>query len=320
MAEKKLLTQLKEEIRRRNYSYKTEKAYSQWIVRYVKFYGLKHPVEMDESHVVSYLNHLANKRNVSASTQNQALSAIVFLYKNILGKSLDKLDKLKRAKRTRHMPVVLSESEARDILAHVSGVHKLLISLLYGSGLRISEALRLRILDVDLGYNQILVRNGKGRKDRITMLPQSIKPDLRDQMDKVKNLHQRDIHRGFGETILPKALAVKYPNAPKEFKWQYLFPSKKRSVDPRSGIRHRYHISARDIRRSIRYAVKKCGIEKKVTPHTFRHSFATHLLKSGYDIRTVQELLGHKSVKTTMIYTHVLNRGGKGVKSPLDQK
>lgn len=320
MAEKKLLTQLKEEIRRRNYSYKTEKAYSQWIVRYVKFHGLKHPVEMDESHVVSFLNHLANKRNVAASTQNQALSAILFLYKNILGKSLDKLDKLKRAKRTRHMPVVLSESEARDILVHLSGVHKLLISLLYGSGLRISEALRLRILDIDLGYNQILVRNGKGRKDRITMLPQSIKSDLRDQMDKVKNLHQRDINRGFGETILPKALALKYPNAPKEFKWQYLFPSIKRSVDPRSGKRHRFHISARDIRRSIQYAVRKCGIEKKVTPHTFRHSFATHLLKGGYDIRTVQELLGHKSVKTTMIYTHVLNRGGKGVKSPLDKK
>lgn len=296
MAEKKLLIKLKEEIRRRNYSYKTEKAYSQWIVRYVKFHGLKHPVDMDESHVVSFLNHLANKRNVAASTQNQALSAILFLYKNILGKPLDKLDKLKRAKRSRHMPVVLSESEAFALLDYLSGVHKLVISLLYGAGLRISEALRLRILDIDFGYNQILVRNGKGRKDRITMLPESIKPALKDQIDKVKKLHQYDMNRGYGQTILPHALAVKYPNAPKELKWQYLFPSKKRSVDPRSGIRHRYHISARDIRRSIRCAVRKCEVEKKVTPHTFRHSFATHLLKNGYDIRTVQELLGHTSV------------------------
>lgn len=318
MKKKKLLTELKEEIRRRNYSYRTEKVYAQWIVRYVRFHGLKHPAQLNETHIVAFLNDLANQKNVAGSTQNQALSAIVFLYKHILNKPPENLDNLKRAKRSKHLPVVLSESEARSVINYLDGVQKLIVSLLYGAGLRISEALRLRILDIDFGYQQIMVRNGKGLRDRVTMMPESIKSDLINQIQKVKRLHQSDLEKGFGETILPKALAGKYPNGPKEFKWQYLFPSKKRTVDPRSGIRHRYHISARNVRRSVRVAVKQCSIEKKVSPHTFRHSFATHLLKNGYDIRTVQELLGHKSVKTTMVYTHVLNRGGKGVKSPLD--
>lgn len=318
MKKKKLLTRLKEEIRRRNYSYRTEVTYAQWIVRYVRFHGLKHPAELDETHIVAFLNDLANRKNVAASTQNQALSAIIFLYKHILKNPIENLDKLKRAKKSSHMPVVLTESETRSVISHLDGVQHLFASLLYGAGLRISEALRLRILDIDFGYHQITVRNGKGKRDRVTVLPESIKADLINHIEKVRRLHQSDLEKGFGETILPKALAVKYPNASKELKWQYLFPSKKRTVDPRSGMRHRFHISARDVRRSVRYAAKRCNIEKKVTPHIFRHSFATHLLKNGYDIRTVQELLGHKSVKTTMVYTHVLNRGGRGVKSPLD--
>lgn len=318
MKRKKLLTQLREEIRRRNYSYRTEKSYCQWVIKYVRYHELRHPEELDGSHVVAFLNYLANQKNVAASTQNQALSAIVFLYKNILDKPLKNLDTLKRAKKSIHIPVVLSEGEVRMVLQHLSGVPKLITSLLYGSGLRVSEALRLRVLDIDFGYNQILVRNGKGLRDRMTMLSESIIPGLKTHLEKVKHLHQMDLNKGFGETILPKSLAVKYPNAAQEFKWQYLFPSKKRAVDPRSGLAHRYHISAKELRRSIRIAVKKCNIDKHVTPHTFRHSFATHLLKNGYDIRTVQELLGHKSVKTTMVYTHVLNRGGRAVKSPLD--
>lgn len=318
MKRKKILDQLREEIRRRNYSYSTEKLYCQWIVRYVRFHGMKHPAQLNESHVVGFLNDLANQKNVAASTQNQALSAIVFLYKNILDKPLTDLDNLTRAKRYVHLPVVLTGQEARTILKNMEGASGLVGRLLYGSGLRITEALRLRVMDVDFGYNQIVVRNGKGLRDRVTMLPESAVNDLEVHIQKVKRLHQNDLKKGFGSTILPKALSKKYPGAAKEFKWQYLFPSRKRSADPRSGIMHRYYISPREIRRSIQYSVKKSNIDKHVTPHTFRHSFATHLLKNGYDIRTVQELLGHKSVKTTMIYTHVLNKGGKGVKSPLD--
>lgn len=319
MKEKKLLTQLREEIRRRNYSYSTEKTYSRWIVRFVQYHNLTHPKDLKEKDVVNYLNHLANDLNVAAPTQNQALSAIVFLYSHILNQPLEQLDKLKRAKKPKRLPVVLTEKEAMTVIHSMEGVPRLVVSLLYGSGLRISEALRLRILDLDLIYKQITVRNGKGLRDRVTMIPDSMIHQIQHQIEKVKKLHKKDLNRGFGETILPHALSRKYPNAPKETRWQYLFPSKKRSVDPRSGVRHRYHISQRDIRRAVRKALGSLDIQKHVTPHTFRHSFATHLLKSGYDIRTVQELLGHKSVKTTMIYTHVLNRGGKGVKSPLDQ-
>jgi len=318
MKAKKLLTRLREEIRRRNYSYNTEKTYSQWIVRFVKYHKYTHPKELNERDVVKYLNFLANELNVAASTQNQALSAIVFLYSHILKQPLLNLDELKRAKKPKRLPVVLTEQEAMKVINSMNGVHKLVISLLYGSGLRISEALRIRIQDLDLTYKQITVRDGKGLRDRVTMIPESILVQTSHQIQKVENLHNLDLENGFGETILPKALARKYPNAARETRWQYLFPSKKRSVDPRTGIRHRYHISQRDVRRSVRSAVKKHPIQKHVTPHTFRHSFATHLLSSGYDIRTVQELLGHKSVKTTMIYTHVLNKGGHGVKSPLD--
>jgi len=291
MKEKKILTRLKEEIRRRNYSYSTEKTYSQWIVRFVRYHNLTHPKFLKEEDVVRFLNHLANDLNVAASTQNQALSAIVFLYSHILGQPLLHLDKLKRAKKPKHLPVVLTEQEAMAIIHTMDGVPKLVVGLLYGSGLRISEALRLRIQDLDLDYKQITVRNGKGLRDRITMIPESRIDQIRHHIQKVKNLHKIDLEKGFGETILPKALARKYPGAAKETRWQYLFPSKKRSVDPRTGIRHRYHISQRNIRRAVRKAANKHHIQKHVTPHTFRHSFATHLLSSGYDIRTVQELL-----------------------------
>jgi integron integrase len=318
MKKKKLLEHLKDEIRRRNYSYSTEKNYSQWIVRFVRFHNLTHPLELGEKDIVAFLNHLATQLKVAASTQNQALSAIVFLYEHILNRPVDNLQHLKRAKKAKRLPVVLSETETISVINRLEGVNKLVLSLIYGSGLRISEALRLRILDIDFDYKQITVRNGKGLKDRITMLPESLISELKTHMQKVVALHEQDLRKGFGETILPKALARKYPNAAKQPKWQYLFPSKLRRIDPRTGIRHRYHISPRKIRSAVQKATRKKRIQKHVTPHTFRHSFATHLLNSGYDIRTVQELLGHKSVKTTMIYTHVLNRGGKGVKSPLD--
>jgi len=277
---KKLLTQLKEEIRRRNYSYSTEKTYSQWIVRFVRFHNYSHPESLNEDDVVSYLNYLANDMNVAASTQNQALSAIVFLYSHILDQPLQHLDKLKRAKKPKRLPVVLTEQEAMAVIQSMDGVPQLVVSLLYGSGLRISEALRLRLLDLDLDYKQITVRNGKGLQDRVTMIPDSLVDKIRIHIQKVKNLHMLDLEKGFGETILPKALARKYPGAAKDVRWQYLFPSKKRSADPRSGVRHRYHISQRDIRRAVRRASNQHSIQKHVTPHTFRHSFATHPVRN----------------------------------------
>lgn len=319
MQEKKLLSRVKEEIRRRNYSYSTEKTYTQWIVRFVKFHNMTHPASLNENDVVHYLNHLANSLNVAASTQNQALSAIVFLYSHILDRPLQQLDDLKRAKKSKHLPVVLTEKEALSVIESMNGVPKLVVSLLYGSGLRISEALRLRVQDLDLDYKQLTVRNGKGLRDRITMIPESRIDQLTHHIRKVQNLHRQDLEKGMGEAILPKALARKYPDAPKQFRWQYLFPSKKPSLDPHTGTLYRYHISQRNIRRAVKRASTRHHIQKHVTPHTFRHSFATHLLSNGYDIRTVQELLGHKSVKTTMVYTHVLNKGGHGVKSPLDR-
>jgi len=319
MKKRKLIDKLKDEIRRRNYSYSTEKNYSQWVVRYVRYHKLTHPAELKEEDIVAFLNYLANQLNVAASTQNQALSAIVFLYEHVLKRPVGNLQNLKRAKKPKRLPVVLTEKEAITVINCLQGVHRLVLSLIYGSGLRISESLRLRLLDVDFGYKQITVRNGKGLRDRITMLPESLIEELKIHVQKVFILHEQDLRKGFGETILPKALAKKYPNAAKQTKWQYLFPSKFRRKDPRKGIFHRYHISPRNVRSTVQKAVRQNHIQKHVTPHTFRHSFATHLLKNGYDIRTVQELLGHKSVKTTMIYTHVLNKGGHGVKSPLDQ-
>lgn len=318
MGKSTLLTALRTEIRRLGYSYKTEQAYANWVKRFAYFHDLKHPEKMKEPEVVEFLNYLAIERNVASSTQNQALCALVFLYKQVLNRPLNELKDLKRAKKPQKLPVVLTVSEAKRILNEMHGVPALIAKLMYGSGLRISEALRLRIQDVDFEYYQIMVRSGKGLKDRVTLLPESLAVSLKKQAKRCEFLHRNDIAKGWGEVLLPNALAVKYPNAGREFKWQYLFPSKYRREDPRSGFKHRYHLSTTKVQRAVKKAATKAKVEKMVTSHTFRHSFATHLLRNGYDIRTVQELLGHKSVDTTMVYTHVLNRGGRGVKSPVD--
>lgn len=315
----KLLEIVRDEIRRRNYSLSTEKRYLEWIKQYIRFHEMKHPNQLEERDVVRFLNHLVQTRNVAASTQNQALCALVFLYKQVLKSDIGKLDNLRRAKKPKHLPTVLSEDEIKKLLARLDGVPYLVASLLYGSGLRITEALRLRVQDLDFDYMQISVRNGKGKKDRVTMLPEKLEPLLKEHLRKVQFLHQQDLSRGYGSTILPHALAKKYPDASAELGWQYIFPARNRRKDPVSGVRHRYHISPKQIQRAIKAAAKATDISKKTSPHTLRHSFATHLLRFGYDIRTVQDLLGHKNLKTTSIYLHVLNRGGHGVKSPLDQ-
>lgn len=314
----KLLEKVRQEIRRRNYSDSTEKSYTDWIKQFIRFHNMKHPNQLGEKDIVKFLNYLVQIRNVAASTQNQALCAIIFLYKNVLKSEVGDLKNLARAKKPKHLPTVLSKNEVRNLLSGLNGVPFLVASLLYGTGLRVSEALRLRVKDVDFDYMQITVRNGKGKKDRITMLPDKLKPLLKEQIKKVHYLHERDLAKGFGRTILPHALAKKYPDAATELGWQYLFPSRYRKNDPKTGFQHRYHISPKNIQRAVKKAARAADINKKASPHTLRHSFATHLLGNGYDIRTVQDLLGHKNLKTTSIYLHVLNRGGHGVKSPLD--
>lgn len=318
MEKRKWLDRLKDEIRRRNYSYKTEKAYVQWVKRYL-WYARKYKLPyLKEESITEYLNYLAIQRNVAGSTQNQALCAIVFFMEQVLEEKVGTLKNIQRAKESQHIPVVLSKREVQAILQHLSGVNLLAVKLLYGSGLRISEAMRLRVQDVDFDYQQLLVRNSKGLKDRQTILPDSILDDLRLHLQKVRNLHNADLARGYGRVVLPKALAVKYPNADKEFGWQYLFPSRVRRQDPRSGKYQRYHKSESTVQKAVKNAVRRTDIQKHATCHTFRHSFATHLLLDGYDIRTVQELLGHKHVSTTMVYTHVIKKGGHAVKSPID--
>lgn len=318
MAKSKLLEAVRREIRRRNYSYRTEQSYISWIVRFIRFNGTRHPLDLTDTEVERYLNFLANEKNVTSSTQNQALSALVFLYKQVLKQPTLKLDSLKRAKPSETLPVVLSPEEVKQILSHISGISHLICTLLYGSGLRISECLRLRVQDVDLEYQQLWVRSGKGNRDRVTLLPKKSVGDLKRQIKKAKLIHDQDINNGLGKALLPKALSKKYPEENIQFRWQYVFPSKSLAKDTRSGILHRYHISSSLVNRKIKRATKKAGIQKKVSAHTLRHSFATHLLQNGYDIRTVQELLGHKNLKTTMIYTHVINKGGNYIKSPVD--
>lgn len=293
MPKSKLLTTVREEIRRRNYSYRTEQSYISWIKRFVKFHGLKPPRQLGEKQILQYLNYLANSRNVAASTQNQAACAIIFMYEQVLNITLNNREEFERAKKPKKLPVVLSREEVKLIFNHLSGRSRLIIKLLYGAGLRISECLRLRVLDIDLSYNQIQVRSGKGLKDRVTLLPETCKNRLREQLKKVKILHVKDLNMGYGEILLPHALSRKYPNEAAMLKWQYLFPSPRIGKDPRTGFKHRYHISDATIRRKVRRAIEKSGIQKHATCHTFRHSFATHLLEDGYDIRTVQELLGH---------------------------
>ncbi len=315
----RLLDRLREQIRVRHYSIRTETAYVTWVRNFIRYHGLRHPAEMGAAEVERFLSHLAVDRTVSASTQNQALAALLFLYKHVLAIDLPWLDDVIRAKRPERLPVVLSREETQRLLACFEGEMALVTGLLYGSGMRLMEAMRLRVKDVDFARNEILIRDGKGMKDRVTLLPGCLVAPLTRHLDYVKALHERDLAEGFGEVYLPFALARKYPNAAKEWGWQYVFPAHGRSVDPRSGVRRRHHLDEKRVQRAFKAAVRELGIAKPATPHTLRHCFATHLLESGQDIRTVQELLGHADVKTTMIYTHVLNRGGLGVLSPLDR-
>jgi integron integrase len=317
-AEPRLLEQVRGVIRLRHYSIRTEQAYLQWIHRFILFHHKRHPRDMGATEVTAFLSDLAIRRNVAASTQNQALHAILFLYRNVLAIKLPWLDEVQRAKKPQHLPVVFTREEVKALLAQLQGTLWLMAMLTYGCGLRLLECLRLRVKDADFQYRQVIVRNAKGQKDRVTVLPGTLLEPLRTHLSRVRGLHEADLRDGFGRVYLPHALASKYPNADREWGWQYVFPSSRRSIDPRSGIERRHHAPEDALQRAVKQAIRKAGIVKPGSVHTLRHSFATHLLESGYDIRTVQELLGHADVKTTMIYTHVLNRGGRGVLSPLD--
>jgi integron integrase len=314
----RLRDRVHEAMRRRYFSQRTEEAYVHWIKRFIYFSGRRHPADLGATEVTAFLNHLAVERKVAPATQNQALSALLFLYREVLGRQLEWLDGLQRASRPPRLPVVLTRAEVERLLACLQGVKWLIASLLYGSGLRVLECLRLRVKDVDLSYRQIVVRDGKGEKDRVTMLPEKLISPLQRHLQGVRRLHERDVRDGYGEVQLPYALARKYPSAGREWCWQYLFPSATRSVDPADGAARRHHLDESVPQRAIKEALHRAGIAKPASCHSLRHSFATHLLDSGYDIRTVQELLGHADVSTTMIYTHVLNKGGRGVRSPLD--
>jgi integron integrase len=314
----KLLDQVRETIRRKHYSLRTEDAYIDWIKRYILFNRKQHPKTMGAREMEQFLNYLAVDKKVAASTQNQALSALVFLYREVLRQEFDWMENLERAKRPARLPIVLTEAEVRQVLAHLDGRNWLMAGLLYGAGLRLMECVRLRVKDVDFAYGQITVRDGKGNKDRVTMLPVSVAEVLRPHLEKVRALHEQDLRAGYGDVYLPFSLERKYKSASRQWGWQYVFPAAKRSLDPRSGKERRHHIDEKSLQRAVKNGVRAARLSKPATCHTFRHSFATHLLQNGHDIRTVQELLGHKDVSTTMIYTHVLNRGGKGVRSPLD--
>jgi len=318
MGRSRLLDQMREILRLHHYSIRTEEAYLEWVKRFILFHNKRHPSDMGEKEVSAFLTYLAVNKHVSASTQNQALSAILFLYKRVLNLQLDWLEDVVRAKRPRKLPVVLTKTEVMRVLDTMIGTNALIARLLYGTGMRLMEGLRLRVQDVDFGLKEIIVRSGKGDKDRVTTLPEVLIPQLEKQLELVRYLHKADLEEGYGRVYLPFALDRKYPNAGIQLGWQYYFPSKNRSTNPRTGNVARHHLHEKNVGRSIRNAARKVGIYKRVSSHTMRHCFATHLLENGYDIRTVQELLGHKDVKTTMIYTHVLNRGGRGVKSPLD--
>lgn len=313
-----LLDSVRAAIRLRHYSIRTEEAYVNVIRRFILFHGKRHPAEMGVDEIRRYLSHLAVEDNVAASTQNVALAALLFLYKDVLGIELPRVEGVERAKRPQRVPTVLSVAEVHRVLAGLSGTHHLMASLLYGAGLRLLECARLRVKDVDFERRQITVRDGKGEKDRRTMLPERLAEALRLHLDGVRRLHEADVAAGRGEVYLPYALARKYPSAAKSWAWQYVFPAHKLSIDPRTTLVRRHHVGEDSLQRAVGRAVREAGITKRASCHTLRHSFATHLLEAGYDIRTIQELLGHKDVQTTMIYTHVLNRGGRGVASPLD--
>lgn len=314
----KLLQQLRDALRVRHYSIRTEAAYVDWVRRFILFHDKRHPLQMGADEVGAFLTYLATERHVAASTQNQAKSAILFLYKEVLRQELPWLDEVVQAKASQRLPVVLTQHEVGRLLHELSGTMHLIAQLLYGTGMRVMECLRLRVKDVEFTRREIIIREGKGNKDRITVLPENLILPLQAHLKQVQALHQADLAEGFGRVYLPNALDVKYKNADKTWGWQYVFPSRQRSIDPRSGIERRHHLHEQSIQKAVRLAASRAQMIKPVSPHTLRHSFATHLLQAGYDIRTVQELLGHSDVRTTMIYTHVLNRGGRGVISPLD--
>ena len=319
MSTPKLLDRVRERIRVKHYSLRTEDAYLHWIRRFIFFHGKRHPREMGGPEVEAFLSHLATEGRVAASTQNQALSALLFLYREVLQFELPWLDGVVRAKRSQRVPVVLTENEVRALLARLDGTKWLVASLLYGTGMRLLEGLRLRVKDVDFERREITVRDGKGAKDRRTMLSERLLDPLRTHLAKVRALHEQDLAEGFGDVYLPFALARKYPKAGRSWPWQYVFASGGRSADPLDGVIRRHHLDEKIIQRAVSAAGRAAGIAKPVSPHVLRHSFATHVLAAGYDIRTVQELLGHSDVSTTMIYTHVLNKAGRGVTSPLDR-
>jgi len=314
----RLLDRLREKLRVKHYSIRTEHAYVDWVKRFIRFHDTRHPAEMGAEEVERFLTHLAVEGRVAASTQNQAKSALLFLYREVLEVELPWLDGVITAKTPRRLPVVLTQEEVAAVLERMNGTVGLVARLLYGSGMRLLEGVRLRVKDVDFTRHEILVRDGKGAKDRVTMLPKSLLDPLSAQMNVARALHERDLAQGCADVYLPHALARKYPSAGQDWCWQYVFPADRMSVDPRTGLVRRHHFDGQQVQRAMHRAVRVAGVAKPATPHTLRHSFATHLLQSGYDIRTVQELLGHEDVSTTMIYTHVLNRGGRGVRSPLD--
>jgi integron integrase len=313
-----LLARLRDEVRKRHYSDRTEDAYADWIARFLRFNGFRDPREMGKEEVERFLSHLAVERDVAASTQNQAFSALLFLYRDVLGITLDWLDGVVRAKRPKRLPVVLTRDEVTAVLRHLSGTNLIAAMLMYGAGLRLLECLTLRVKDIDFGYRQITVREGKGNKDRITVLPAAVEPRLQLHIEDVRVQFEKDLKEGGGYVRLPKALGRKYPDADRTWGWQWVFPAHRQYEDSETGPRHRHHLDETVLQRAVKEAARLADVKKHATCHTLRHSFATHLLEDGYDIRTIQELLGHRDVSTTMIYTHVLNRGGRCVRSPMD--
>lgn len=314
-----LLNQVRHHLRLKHYSIRTEEAYLSVIRRFILYHQKRHPKEMGADEIRQYLSHLATDEQVAASTQNVALAALLFLYREVLQIELPLVEGVERAKRPHRIPVVLTTKEVKRVLAQMSSTHHLMASLLYGSGLRLMECVRLRVKDLDFDYRQLIVRDGKGEKDRRTLLPQPLVEPLQCHLARVRLQHEEDVRLGCGSVYLPYALERKYPHAAQEWVWQYVFPAAKLSIDPRTGERRRHHASEDRLQRAVKEAIRRAGVEKRASCHTLRHSFATHLLEDGYDIRTIQELLGHADISTTMIYTHVLNRGGRGVRSPLEK-